>query len=103
MDARFDHKDKTLTVSLAGDLTGGADAMSFSKDLKSALQSAGPIAVIEIDASAVGFVNSSGLGMLLGARQAAVDSGAELKIKNSKEQLRSLLDLTKLTTVLGAS
>jgi anti-sigma B factor antagonist len=101
MQSHFQYLEPTLTVRLEGDLIGGADAMTFSKDVKEAIQQHSPKAII-VDAEKVEFVNSSGLGMLLAARQAAHESGADLRVTNAKPQLRSLLDLTKLSSILGA-
>jgi anti-anti-sigma factor len=49
----------------------------------------------------VGFVDSSGLGMLLGAREAALAKGATMSLNNPNNQLQQLLDITKLSEILG--
>ena len=91
----------TLRVTLAGDLIGGSEAMQFAVDLREALAGR-KFAAIEVDASQVGFVNSSGLGMLIAARQSALEHGAEFRMTGAGAQLKSLLTVTKLTDIMGA-
>ncbi len=110
MTSSFDTTPGKLQINLTGDLIGGADAMKFSVDLRESLannpllfkEGAGG-GIVEIDAGSVGFVNSSGLGMLIAARQAAQEHGAEFRLHAPGEQLKHLLEVTKLTEILGAS
>jgi anti-anti-sigma factor len=90
-----------LQVTLDGDLTGGAEAMRFAKLLREEITASKGISKVVINMAAVGFVDSSGLGMLLGAREAAQGVGAELSIEKPNTQFTHLLELTKLADVLG--
>lgn len=90
-----------LRVALAGDLTGGAEAMRFAKSIREEITSAGGLTSVVISMKDVGFVDSSGLGMLLGAREAAESVGAKLALESPNTQFTHLLELTKLTEVLG--
>ncbi len=103
MVANFQHNGDTLEAKLEGDLIGGADSLSFAKSLREAMASAGDLKRIVINVRGVEFVNSSGLGMLLAARQTAQEAGASLEVAEPGEQLRSLLDITKLSDILGVS
>ncbi len=110
MTSSFETTPGKLRINLNGDLIGGADAMKFSVDLRESLAS-NPIlskegaggGLVEIDAGSVGFVNSSGLGMLIAARQAAQEHGAEFRLHAPGDQLKHLLEVTKLTEILGAA
>ncbi len=104
MKASFEKQSSALNVVLDGDLIGGEDAMLFSKSLREAIgvPSAG-LTTVHVYAAGVGFVNSSGLGMLLAARQAARDAGAQLSLINPPAQLLSLLEMTKLSEILGVT
>lgn len=102
MVSNFQHNGETLEARLEGDLIGGADSLSFAKSLREAL-SAQAVKRVVINVRQVEFVNSSGLGMLLAARQTAQESGATLQVAEPGEQLRSLLDITKLSDILGVS
>ncbi|MEO6940615.1 MAG: STAS domain-containing protein [Candidatus Kapaibacterium sp.] len=103
MQATFERKSGALRVTLQGDLIGGADAMSFSQSLKEWLtkSSESKLEEIAINVAAVGFVNSSGLGMLLGARQSATEAQAKFRIEAPQAQLKHLLSITKLSDLLG--
>jgi anti-sigma B factor antagonist len=103
MVSNFQHNGDTLEAKLEGDLIGGADSLSFAKSLREALASAGEVKRIVINVRQVDFVNSSGLGMLLAARQTAQEQGATLEVAEPGEQLRSLLDITKLSDILGVT
>jgi anti-sigma B factor antagonist len=109
MTSSFEPSSGKLRITLTGDLIGGADAMKFAVDLRETLnpllskeEGAGG-GRVEVDAKGVGFVNSSGLGMLIAARQAAQEHGAEFRLNGAGEQLRHLLEITKLTEILGAA
>jgi anti-anti-sigma factor len=113
MTSTFETTPGKLHINLNGDLIGGADAMKFSVDLRESLvaftknpllfkEGAGG-GLVEVDTGSVGFVNSSGLGMLIAARQAAQEHGAEFHLKAPGDQLKHLLEITKLTEILGAA
>ena len=102
MNSTFEASPDRLSINLSGDLIGGADAMKFSVLLRESLADK-KLKHIEIDASGVGFVNSSGLGMLIAARQAAQEHGAEFHLHRPGEQLKNLLSITKLTAILGVA
>lgn len=108
MTSTFESRPGTLHVTLTGDLIGGADAMKFAVDLREQLSQHSPMknehgseGRVEVDAGSVGFVNSSGLGMLIAARQAALEHNAGFRLNSASEQLRHLLNITKLTEIFG--
>ena len=101
MVSNIQQNGDVLEVTLEGDLIGGADALSFQKSIREALAGNDGVKRVSINVAGVEFVNSSGLGMLLAARQTAQESGATLQIAEPREQLRSLLDITKLSEILG--
>jgi anti-anti-sigma factor len=101
MNSKITKEGGLMHVDLNGDLTGGAEAMKFAKLIREEITSAGAVTKVVINMHAVGFVDSSGLGMLLGAREAAQSVGAELVIQEPSPQFKNLLDLTKLADVLG--
>jgi anti-sigma B factor antagonist len=53
-----------------------------------------------VDLSKVGFVDSAGLGSLIGGMRAARLAGGDLRIANPSEQVKMLLSLTSLDQVL---
>ncbi|SRR5579883_216258 len=102
MTSTFEQLPSKLRVVLSGDLIGGADAMKFAVTMREWLAK-DKFDRVEIDAAKVGFVNSSGLGMLIAARQSAQEHGAEFILHSPGEQLKNLLNITKLTEILGAA
>jgi anti-anti-sigma factor len=101
MNSKIIKEGGMLRVDLDGDLTGGAEAMKFAKLIREEITSAGSVKNVVINMKSVGFVDSSGLGMLLGAREAAQSIGADLAIESPSPQFKNLLELTKLAEVLG--
>ncbi|HET9137527.1 MAG TPA: STAS domain-containing protein [Candidatus Kapabacteria bacterium] len=101
MTSTITKEGNLLKVGLKGDLTGGAEAMRFAKLLREEITTTKEIKQVVINMAAVGFVDSSGLGMLLGAREAAETVGAHLSIEEPNVQFTHLLELTKLSEVLG--
>lgn len=53
-----------------------------------------------VDLSKVEFVDSAGLGSLIGGMRAARQAGGDLRIANPSEQAKMLLSLTSLDQVL---
>ena len=53
-----------------------------------------------VDMANVDFVDSSGLGAIVGVLKAARQAGGDLRIARPTEQLRSILELTMLDRVL---
>ena len=52
-----------------------------------------------VDLSKVKFMNSSGLGMLIGGLTTMKKAGGDLRIANATDKIESLLVVTKLITV----
>jgi anti-anti-sigma factor len=101
MNSTITQQNAVLMVNLDGDLTGGAEALQFAKTLKQEISQATDISSVVLNMQSVGFVDSSGLGMLLGAREAALAKGATLALENPNTQLKQLLEITKLADILG--
>jgi anti-anti-sigma factor len=55
---------------------------------------------LAVDLSAVEFIDSSGLGALIGGLKAARTAGGDLRIAGATEQVVSVLRLTNLDKVL---
>lgn len=55
---------------------------------------------VVVDLASVTFVDSSGLGALIGGLKAARLAGGDLRLARAGEQVRAILDLTTLNRVL---
>jgi anti-sigma B factor antagonist len=88
----------TITViSLEGNVMGGPDAASLNSQLHD-LVLAKKIQVV-LDLAEVEFMNSSGLGMLIGGASTLKNAGGRLKLANASEKIVALIKITKLTPV----
>ena len=86
-----------VIVELKGNVMGGDDTKEFN-DLLHKLIDETKIRVI-IDLSAVKFMNSSGLGMLIGGLTTMKKANGFYKLANVTDKIESLLIITKLITI----
>ena len=78
-----------------------ATAPELGRRLDAAIE-ASPGSVIDVDFSAVSFIDSSGLGALVAAQRRARATGGELWVSNLRTNLRTVFELTGLDKVLLA-
>ena len=76
---------------------GGPDAVSLNEKLHELIDA--EKTHIVVDLGKVKFMNSSGLGMLIGALTTMRKAGGDLVIANATDKIESLLIVTKLITV----
>ncbi len=81
-------------IALEGNLMGGPDASTLNSQLH-ALLGQGQKHVV-LDLSGVGFINSSGLGLLIGSVNAMQSAGGSLKVAGASEKIRGIIKITKL-------
>ena len=86
-----------VVLELSGKIMGGPDA-SLLNDKLHELVEAGKIKVV-VDLGKVNWMNSSGLGILIGALTTIRNNKGELKLANVTERIKSLFIITKLITV----
>ncbi len=84
-------------ISLQGNLMGGPDATGLNSQIHELL-AAGKKNIV-LDLEGVEFVNSSGLGMLIGGASTLKNAGGKLKLAHASEKIRTLIKITKLTPV----
>ena len=89
--------DDVVVISLSGDVMGGPDGSTLHNKLHE-LRSAGSHNVV-VDLDGVRFMNSSGLGMLIGALTTMRNAGGDLRLARVGERVLSLLMITKLVSV----
>ncbi len=85
-------------IALQGNLMGGPDAASLNTRLHELVEG-GKKAVV-IDLREVKFINSSGLGLLIGGMSALRNAGGALKIANASEKITTLIKITKLASLI---
>lgn len=86
-----------VVIELKGDVLGGPDAASLNDRLHQLIANGHNQVVL--DMSSVNFMNSSGLGMLIGGLTTVKNSGGSLKLANPGERIQSLLVITKLSSL----
>lgn len=97
MKIKTTEKYGALVIELKGNVMGGDDTKEFNELLHKLLDS-GKINVV-VDLSEVKFMNSSGLGMLIGGLTTMKKANGSLKLARVTEKIESLLIITKLVTI----
>lgn len=84
-------------IELQGNLMGGPDASTLNNKLHELVE-AGKKHVV-IDLHGVQFMNSSGLGLLIGGASTMKNAGGSLKLANASEKITALIKITKLSAL----
>ena len=84
-------------IEFKGNVMGGPDAVSLNEKLHELIEKDNTNVVVNL--SKVKFMNSSGLGMMIGALTTMRKAGGDLRIANATDKIESLLIITKLITV----
>ena len=90
-------KYEAVVLELKGNVMGGDDTKEFNEVLHKLIDT-GKIRVV-IDLGGVKFMNSSGLGMLIGGLTTMKKAEGHLKLANVTEKIESLLIITKLIKI----
>jgi anti-sigma B factor antagonist len=84
-------------IEFKGNVMGGPDATSLNEALHDLIDKGQKNVVVDL--GKVSFMNSSGLGMLIGALTTMRNADGDLRIANATNKIESLLIVTKLITV----
>ncbi|MGB0346177.1 MAG: STAS domain-containing protein [Balneolaceae bacterium] len=87
----------SVVIEFKGNVMGGPDAVSLNEKLHELIEA--EKTNIVVDLAKVKFMNSSGLGMLIGGLTTMRKSGGDLRLANATDKIQSLLIVTKLITV----
>jgi len=88
--------DGVTVVSCEGRVVFGEESSYLRENLKRILTSSRQII---LDLSGVSYIDSGGLGTLVGVYSSARSSGADIKLTGLGQRLRDVLQITKLVTV----
>ncbi len=91
-----EHGDVTV-LKVEGNLMGGPDASALNSRLHELVE-AGTRQVV-IDLKGVAFMNSSGLGLLIGGASTMKNAGGGLRLANASEKIMALIKITKLESL----
>jgi stage II sporulation protein AA (anti-sigma F factor antagonist) len=92
-----DYKNDILTVYLKGEIDHNR-AADIGVTIDSRINSLRP-KKLELDFSKVSFMDSSGIGLIMGRYRAVGLVGGELKIKNVPENLSRIIELSGITSL----
>ena len=98
MNLRIETKETkgVAVISCQGQVVFGEEATALRTTLKDALASTRKIV---LDLSGVSYIDSGGLGTLVGVYSSARAAGAEIKLAGLGRRVRDVLQVTKLVTV----
>jgi anti-sigma B factor antagonist len=96
---KFDLREKggIVVISIEGKMVGGPDATLLSEKLHECVESGKKRFVL--DMAQVDWMNSSGLGILIGGLSTVRNHGGNLKLANLGKKPRELLEITKLDRI----
>lgn len=89
--------DDVAVLRLQGKIMGGPDATSLHEKLHDLIESG--IMSVVVDLRDVDWMNSSGLGILIGGLSALRKSGGDLRLASVTEKIEEVLRITKLDRV----
>lgn len=88
-----------VILEISGRIVLGASGPSLQQRIRELLD--GGHKNIILDLGAVTFLDSSGLGQLVGSYATAVSHGSEIKLLNLNKKVYDLMQITKLYTVFA--
>ena len=93
-------QDNVLILEVKGKVMGGPDAAEFQDTIKSEIGNGHKKFIFDL--GGVDWMNSSGLGILIGGLTTIKNAEAELKLANVTDKIKSLFMITKLVTIFDS-
>lgn len=100
MKIKTTEKYEAVIIALKGNVMGGDDTKMFNEHLHKLIEEDKKNVVIDL--SGVKFMNSSGLGMLIGGLTTLKKADGVLKLASVTDKIESLLMITKLITIFDS-
>lgn len=97
MNYNIKEKYNCIIIEFKGKIMGGPDAEKFRDDLHKLIEEDKKEVVVDL--GKVSFMNSSGLGLLIGGLTTMKNAGGDLKICRADKKIESLLVVTQLISV----
>ncbi len=93
-----EHREGDVAViALKGKLMGGPETQAVHEKIKELAEN--QVQKVVIDLGKVKWMNSSGLGAIMGSLTTMKSSGGDLKLANVTDKVKSLFMITKLVTL----
>ena len=98
---KYDISEKynCIVLTFKGNLMGGPDVENFREDLHGLIEKDKKQVIVDL--GKVKFMNSSGLGILIGGLTTMKNAGGELVICQADKKIESLLMVTQLINVFN--
>lgn len=97
MNYNISEKYNCVVIDLKGKIMGGPDAEVFRNELQKLIDDDKKKIIINLEN--VKFMNSSGLGILIGGLTTMRKNGGDIKLCNADKRISSLLMVSQLNTV----
>ena len=97
MNSQVSERDDVVIISLSGKIMGGPEAGEINELINNLIDKSKKKIIIDLEQ--VGWMNSSGLGILIGAITTLKNNGGKLIIVNVSDRIANLLKITKLINV----
>ena len=101
MNYSVSEQDDIVVISLNGKIMGGPEATEINEKFNQLIDDNKLKMVIDLDN--VEWMNSSGLGILIGAVSLFRKNNGQLRIINVSERIQNLLKITKLAGIFESS
>jgi len=101
MNYSVSEQDDIVIISLSGKIMGGPEATEINEKFNQLIDDK-KLKVI-IDLKEVEWMNSSGLGILIGAVSLFKNNNGQLRLINVSERIKNLLKITKLAGIFETS
>lgn len=101
MNYELSEKGDLVILSLIGKIMGGPEATEINDRVNQQIDE--KKLKIVIDLNQVEWLNSSGLGILIGAVTLLKNNKGDMRLINVSDRIQNLLKITKLETVLERS
>lgn len=99
MTLKEKEQDGVVVLELSGKIMGGPDATLLNEKLHELIDNGKSKVVANL--AKVNWMNSSGLGILIGGLTTMRNNKGDLKLANVTDRIQSLLIITKLITVFS--
>lgn len=97
MSVRFEKSGNTLTVLLSGEIDHHS-AVSMRECIDSAVKTISPDTLV-LDFGAVSFMDSSGVGLVMGRYKLIDYMGGTLRIRNASQRIEKILKLSGIEKI----
>lgn len=91
---------EVVALTVKGNLMGGSETVAVHDKVKSLIKE--DVKKIVVDLSKVKWMNSSGLGTIMGCLSSLKNAEGELKLAGVTEKVKSLFIITKLITLFDS-